>query len=116
MCLLIHLNTCEKMFFWPEHADMVTCFHMGKEMCRIPSTFAHLIRQFLYLSEFTLSDCFLQVIINFPDPAHKSDIVQLRGPKNEVEKCTKYMQKMVADLVRETSMCYSLFHAWITLE
>lgn len=42
---------------------------------------------------------FLQVIINFPDPSHKSDIVQLRGPKNEVEKCTKYMQKMVADLV-----------------
>lgn len=42
---------------------------------------------------------FLQVIINFPDPTQKSDIVQLRGPKNEVEKCTKYMQKMVADLV-----------------
>lgn len=38
-------------------------------------------------------------MINFPDPAQKSDIVQLRGPKNEVEKCTKYMQKMVADLV-----------------
>lgn len=43
--------------------------------------------------------CLFQVIINFPDPAQKSDIVQLRGPKNEVEKCTKYMQKMVADLV-----------------
>lgn len=57
---------------------------------------------FLYLFELTLNDHFLQVIINFPDPAHKSDIVQLRGPKNEVEKCTKYMQKMVADLVRET--------------
>lgn len=40
-----------------------------------------------------------QVIINFPDPAHKSDIVQLRGPRNEVEKCAKFMQKMVAEMV-----------------
>lgn len=41
----------------------------------------------------------LQVIINFPDPAQKSDIVQLRGPKNEVEKCAKFLQKIIADLV-----------------
>lgn len=41
-----------------------------------------------------------QVIINFPDPAQKSDIVQLRGPRNEVEKCAKFMQKMVAEMVR----------------
>ncbi|ETE61946.1 Vigilin, partial [Ophiophagus hannah] len=47
-------------------------------------------------------DKFPEVIINFPDPSHKSDIVQLRGPKNEVEKCTKYMQKMVADLVENS--------------
>ncbi|KAL4840568.1 hypothetical protein H8958_003257 [Nasalis larvatus] len=50
-----------------------------------------------------IRDKFPEVIINFPDPAQKSDIVQLRGPKNEVEKCTKYMQKMVADLIREES-------------
>uniref|UniRef100_A0A8C3F5E3 Vigilin n=1 Tax=Chrysemys picta bellii TaxID=8478 RepID=A0A8C3F5E3_CHRPI len=49
-----------------------------------------------------IRDKFPEVIINFPDPAHKSDIVQLRGPKNEVEKCTKYMQKMVADLVENS--------------
>uniref|UniRef100_A0A8C2SZQ1 Vigilin n=1 Tax=Coturnix japonica TaxID=93934 RepID=A0A8C2SZQ1_COTJA len=61
-----------------------------------------LTQQFLHLLVMTLNDCFLQVIINFPDPAHKSDIVQLRGPKNEVEKCTKYMQKMVADLVENS--------------
>lgn len=85
-------------------------------MCRIPPTFACLTQQFLHLLEFAINDCLLQVIINFPDPAHKSDIVQLRGPKNEVEKCTKYMQKMVADLVRGTSVCCSLLHAWITLE
>lgn len=53
----------------------------------------------LSLQQKHLNWAFLQVIINFPDPSHKSDIVQFRGPKNEVEKCTKYMQKMVADLV-----------------
>ncbi|KAG9341559.1 hypothetical protein JZ751_019072, partial [Albula glossodonta] len=30
-------------------------------------------------------DKFPEVIINFPDPAQKSDIVQLRGPRTEVE-------------------------------
>uniref|UniRef100_A0A8C9QRC4 Vigilin n=1 Tax=Spermophilus dauricus TaxID=99837 RepID=A0A8C9QRC4_SPEDA len=49
-----------------------------------------------------IRDKFPEVIINFPDPAQKSDIVQLRGPKNEVEKCTKYLQKMVADLVENS--------------
>ncbi|KAM4772544.1 vigilin [Rhinophrynus dorsalis] len=45
---------------------------------------------------------FPEVIINFPDPNHKSDIVQLRGPKNEVEKCTKYLQKMVSEMVENS--------------
>ncbi|XP_043926730.1 vigilin [Protopterus annectens] len=48
-----------------------------------------------------IRDKFPEVIINFPDPMQKSDIVQLRGPKNEVEKCHKFMTKMVADLIRE---------------
>uniref|UniRef100_A0A8C6WP02 Vigilin n=1 Tax=Neogobius melanostomus TaxID=47308 RepID=A0A8C6WP02_9GOBI len=43
-------------------------------------------------------DKFPEVIINFPDPSQKSDIVQLRGPKNEVEKCAKFLQKIIADL------------------
>uniref|UniRef100_A0AAY4ARN6 Vigilin n=1 Tax=Denticeps clupeoides TaxID=299321 RepID=A0AAY4ARN6_9TELE len=47
-------------------------------------------------------DKFPEVIINFPDPSQKSDIVQLRGPKNEVEKCAKFLQKMIADLVCST--------------
>ncbi|XP_065122762.2 high density lipoprotein binding protein a isoform X3 [Paramisgurnus dabryanus] len=46
-------------------------------------------------------DKFPEVIINFPDPAQKSDIVQLRGPRTEVEKCTKFMQKVVAEMIRE---------------
>ncbi|XP_072540165.1 high density lipoprotein binding protein a [Salminus brasiliensis] len=49
-----------------------------------------------------IRDKFPEVIINFPDPAQKSDIVQLRGPRNEVEKCTKFMQKMVAEMVENS--------------
>ncbi|XP_062371898.1 vigilin [Sardina pilchardus] len=47
-------------------------------------------------------DKFPEVNINFPDPAQKSDIVQLRGPKNEVEKCGKFLQKMIADLIENS--------------
>ncbi|XP_069775955.1 vigilin-like isoform X2 [Narcine bancroftii] len=47
-------------------------------------------------------DKFPEVIINFPDPASKSDIVQLRGPKNEVEKCSKFLQKIIADLIENS--------------
>ncbi|CAL1590915.1 unnamed protein product [Knipowitschia caucasica] len=47
-------------------------------------------------------DKFPEVIINFPDPAQKSDIVQLRGPKNEVEKCAKFLQKVIADLIENS--------------
>ncbi|KAM6959618.1 vigilin [Tautogolabrus adspersus] len=47
-------------------------------------------------------DKFPEVIINFPDPAQKSDIVQLRGPKNEVEKCAKFLQKIIADLIENS--------------
>uniref|UniRef100_A0A672SEV3 Vigilin n=1 Tax=Sinocyclocheilus grahami TaxID=75366 RepID=A0A672SEV3_SINGR len=47
-------------------------------------------------------DKFPEVIINFPDPTQKSDIVQLRGPRTEVEKCTKFMQKMVAEMVENS--------------
>lgn len=47
-------------------------------------------------------DKFPEVIINFPDPLQKSDIVQLRGPKNEVEKCAKFLQKIIADLIENS--------------
>uniref|UniRef100_A0AAQ5YLD0 Vigilin n=1 Tax=Amphiprion ocellaris TaxID=80972 RepID=A0AAQ5YLD0_AMPOC len=52
-------------------------------------------------------DKFPEVIINFPDPAQKSDIVQLRGPRNEVEKCSKFMQKIVAEMVTFPSQSQS---------
>uniref|UniRef100_A0A668S783 K Homology domain-containing protein n=1 Tax=Oreochromis aureus TaxID=47969 RepID=A0A668S783_OREAU len=47
-------------------------------------------------------DKFPEVIINFPDPSQKSDIVQLRGPKHEVEKCAKFLQKIIADLIENS--------------
>ncbi|KAM7012771.1 high density lipoprotein binding protein a isoform 2-T2 [Tautogolabrus adspersus] len=47
-------------------------------------------------------DKFPEVIINFPDPAQKSDIVQFRGPRTEVEKCAKFMQKIVAEMVENS--------------
>ncbi|KAL6118569.1 uncharacterized protein ACO6RY_03350 [Pungitius sinensis] len=47
-------------------------------------------------------DKFPEVIINFPDPSQKSDVVQLRGPKNEVEKCGKFLHKIIADLIENS--------------
>ncbi|XP_032367204.1 vigilin [Etheostoma spectabile] len=47
-------------------------------------------------------DKFPEVIINFPDPSQKNDVVQLRGPKNEVEKCAKFLQKIIADLIENS--------------
>ncbi|KAJ6652377.1 hypothetical protein lerEdw1_011607 [Lerista edwardsae] len=49
-----------------------------------------------------IRDKFPEVVINFPDPSQKSDIVQLRGPKNEVEKCAKYLQKVIAELIENS--------------
>ncbi|KAB5555835.1 hypothetical protein PHYPO_G00038720 [Pangasianodon hypophthalmus] len=45
---------------------------------------------------------FPEVIITFPDQSQKSDIVQLRGPKNEVEKCAKFLQKLLVELVESS--------------
>lgn len=47
-------------------------------------------------------DKFPEVIINFPDQSQKSDIVQVRGPKNEVEKCAKFLQKLLVELVESS--------------
>uniref|UniRef100_A0A8C5CDW2 K Homology domain-containing protein n=1 Tax=Gadus morhua TaxID=8049 RepID=A0A8C5CDW2_GADMO len=47
-------------------------------------------------------DKFPEVVINFPDPAAKSDVVQLRGPKNEVEKCGKFLQRLIAELIENS--------------
>lgn len=44
-------------------------------------------------------DKFNQVQITFPDQGKKSDVVTLRGPKNDVDKCFQHLQKMSQDLV-----------------
>ncbi|EPY75628.1 vigilin-like protein [Camelus ferus] len=41
---------------------------------------------------------FPEVVINFPDPAQKSDIIHLRGPKHELEKCAQYLENVVTDI------------------
>jgi len=36
----------------------------------------------------------------FRSPGEKSDVVTIRGPKDDVEKCAKHLKKLVDDLVR----------------
>uniref|UniRef100_A0A8C6DFQ7 Vigilin n=1 Tax=Moschus moschiferus TaxID=68415 RepID=A0A8C6DFQ7_MOSMO len=45
---------------------------------------------------------FPEVVITFLDPAQKSDIVQLTGLKNELEKFTQYLQNVVMDIVESS--------------
>ena len=42
---------------------------------------------------------FNKVQIGFPDPGKKSDIVSLRGPKQDVDKCYKFLTQLNAELV-----------------
>ena len=41
---------------------------------------------------------FANVQISFPDLGVKSDIVKLRGPKKDVDECTKYFNRIVRDM------------------
>lgn len=47
----------------------------------------------------TVRDKFNQVQITFPDQGKKSDVVTLRGPKNDVDKCYQHLQKYTLELV-----------------
>ncbi|KAH3827192.1 hypothetical protein DPMN_129122, partial [Dreissena polymorpha] len=47
----------------------------------------------------TVRDKFNQVQITFPDQGKKSDVVTLRGPKADVDKCHQHLQKMTQDLI-----------------
>lgn len=44
---------------------------------------------------------FPQVIISFPDVSLKSDVVNLRGPKLDVEKCCRYFKQMNDEMVEK---------------
>lgn len=46
-------------------------------------------------------DRFNGIQISFPEPGEKKDIVVLRGPKDDVEKCAAHLKKLGADLVRQ---------------
>lgn len=46
-----------------------------------------------------IRDQFSNVQISFPDASKQSDIVTLRGPKNEVDRCYAYLQKLAQDMV-----------------
>ena len=47
-----------------------------------------------------LRDRFNGVQVMFRSPGEKSDVVTVRGPKDDVEKCAKHLRKLVDDLVR----------------
>ena len=44
-------------------------------------------------------DRFSGVHVAFPEPGKRSSEVTLRGPRDEVEKCAKYLKKMADDIV-----------------
>ena len=54
-----------------------------------------------------IRDDFSSVQISFPDLGVKSDIVKLRGPKDDVDLCSKTMNKMYKDLLESNyQVCY----------
>ena len=46
-----------------------------------------------------IRDQFNQVNITFPDASQKSEVVTLRGPKTDVDKCFKYLQQVTNEMV-----------------
>ena len=60
---------------------------------------------------------FNQVVITFPNSSEKSDIVKIRGPKEDVDKCYKHLMKLVKEL-RESNFVmevpiFKRFHKFI---
>jgi len=45
-----------------------------------------------------IRELFNEVQISVPDPSKKSDVVQIRGPKDDVDRCYKYLQKLHQEL------------------
>lgn len=46
-----------------------------------------------------IRDRFNGIQVSFPDPSEKKDMVTLRGPKQDVDKCASHLKKVVVDLV-----------------
>lgn len=51
-----------------------------------------------------IRDRFNQVVITFPDQGRKSDVVTLRGPRNDVDKCFRYLQQANTEML-ENNYC-----------
>ncbi|CAH0554703.1 unnamed protein product [Brassicogethes aeneus] len=60
---------------------------------------------------------FNQVQIFFPGPNDKHDIVKVRGPKEDVDKCGRYLEKLVKELSESSHQVevpiYKQFHKFI---
>lgn len=64
-----------------------------------------------------MRDDFATVQISFPDLGSKSEIVKLRGPKDDVERCAKALNKVIRDL-RESNYqvkvpIFKQFHKYV---
>ncbi len=64
-----------------------------------------------------LRDDFAAVQISFPDLGSKSDIVKLRGPREDVDKCVKVLNRTIKDLqensYQEKIPIFKQFHKFI---
>jgi polyribonucleotide nucleotidyltransferase len=64
-----------------------------------------------------IRDDYAAVQISFPDLGSKSDIVKLRGPKDDVEKCSRTLNKMYKDLLENNYQAkvpiFKQFHKFI---
>ncbi|KAK9882657.1 hypothetical protein WA026_022524 [Henosepilachna vigintioctopunctata] len=64
-----------------------------------------------------IRDKFNQVQINFPGPGDKNDIVKVRGLKEDVDKCCRYLEKHVKELNESSYQIevpiYKQFHKFI---
>ena len=49
---------------------------------------------------------FNSVVISFPDSSKQSDVVSLRGPKNDVDQCYKYLHQIAQEKVLLNIMLY----------
>lgn len=64
-----------------------------------------------------IRDRFNGIQVAFPDPGEKKDVVTLRGPKEDVDKCFQYLKKMAAELAannyRQQVKVFKKFHGTI---
>uniref|UniRef100_T1J4B4 K Homology domain-containing protein n=1 Tax=Strigamia maritima TaxID=126957 RepID=T1J4B4_STRMM len=64
-----------------------------------------------------IRDKFNQVNVTFPDTVAKCDVVTIRGPKEDVEQCYKYLQKLNKELIESNYsiavVIYKQLHKYI---